>query len=110
MTHRTDWRGQSRSRVCRLAAAIVQEREGSGPKYQDDIGVERSGGNWEEFTKRRLQVTGLIVGVQGAGDGLRGESPILVLKTEKGNTGREGKTYFGALSERRDSGCSACSQ
>ena len=54
MTHRMDWRGQSRSRVRRQAAAIVQEREGSGPNYQDDIGVERSGENWEKFTKRRL--------------------------------------------------------
>ena len=49
------------------------------------------------------------MGVQGTGDGLKGESPILVLKTEMGNTGREEKTYFGALSERRDRGCSACS-
>lgn len=79
MTHRMDWRGQSKSGVSRPAAAIVQARDGSGPNYQDD-GVERSGGNWEKFTKRCLQVTGLVVGVQGTGDGLKGESPILVLK------------------------------
>ena len=71
--------------------------------------MERSGGNWEKFTKRSLQVTGLIVGVQGTGDGLKGGSPILVLRKLGWGT-QEEKMYFGAPSEKRDPRCSACSQ
>lgn len=54
-----------------------------------------------EGIKKGQQITGLIVGVQETGGRLKGERPVVVLKTTKiGNTGRRKDVLQGTEKEK----------
>lgn len=73
---------------------------GGGPNFHDDTG---DGEKWRDQReiKKGQQITGLIVAVQETGNWLKGERPVVVLKTSKiGNTGRRKDVLQGTEKEK----------